>query len=282
MKTRVTVGLTLLFLCSAPHMAFANAGPYVEPFVLPAWLLILVAILAWLACRRHRKREHFRAVPRLLMGALAILAATVGSFVLLVPFIFIIAFLDDIQIPGMFIGIVFGGIALYRSGQLLLWGWQARRKEEIPPHLVAGKPWRLLFRGGLLSLLAGILTTATILISLNPPRDPFILYRRAVSETKTAVTQAITYANDKGVYPRSMKVLRDEGYANIDDKDPWGRDWVHSPVLTQGKNPVANDEVYVYSRGRQGTGTYPRPFTDLASARGSIGYSSIYGEWRGE
>ena len=43
--------------------------------------------------------------------------------------------------------------------------------------------------------------------------------------------------------------------------------------------PREGDDVYIYSKGPQGTGSYPRPFTDRASAGGSIGYSSIYGSW---
>jgi len=104
----------------------------------------------------------------------------------------------------------------------------------------------------------------------------------AASDTKLAVTQAIVYANDKGVYPTSLKVMRDSGHANLPDQDPWGIPYRLSLVLTRGKRPKEGDDVYVYSRGPEGIGTYRRPFTDRASAKGSIGYSSIYGEWRGE
>jgi hypothetical protein len=131
-----------------------------------------------------------------------------------------------------------------------------------------------------LLLLAIFLMGYSIVISLNPPLVMPI--RRTMSDAKTAVTQAIVYANDKNLWPTSLKVLRNSGYANILDKDPWGRDWVLSPVLTQGSKPSNDDDVYIYSRGPEGTGTYPRPFTDRASARGSIGYSSIYGSWGGE
>jgi type II secretory pathway pseudopilin PulG len=130
----------------------------------------------------------------------------------------------------------------------------------------------------LLVAIIGILAVLTFANLRTGPSGSF----RATSATKTAVTQAIVYANDKGVYPTSLKVMRDSGYANVRDDDPWGVPYRLSLVLTRGKTPKEGDNVYIYSKGPQGTGTYPRPFTNLASARGSIGYSSIYGAWRGE
>ena len=70
-------------------------------------------------------------------------------------------------------------------------------------------------------------------------------YSHAAGDTKTAVTQAIVYANDNGVYPTSMKVLREEGYAPVRDKDSWGNDYVLSPLLTEGRTPKEGDNVYV-------------------------------------
>ncbi len=105
---------------------------------------------------------------------------------------------------------------------------------------------------------------------------------RAASDAKTAVTQAMVYASDYGVYPTSIKVLR-EGeivYCACPYKDPWGNDWVLSPVLTDGRTPREGDNVYVYSRGPKGTGVYPQPFTSKAGEGGSVGYSSVYGSWR--
>ena len=104
---------------------------------------------------------------------------------------------------------------------------------------------------------------------------------RAATDVKTAVTQAIVYAGDKGVYPRSMRGLRDPGYANIRDKDPWGNDWVFSPVLSEGRKPMAGDHVYVFSKGPRGIGRFPKSFTSDPGEGGSIGYSSIYGSWQG-
>ncbi|MFQ5961279.1 MAG: type II secretion system protein [Candidatus Methylomirabilales bacterium] len=100
---------------------------------------------------------------------------------------------------------------------------------------------------------------------------------RAASDTKWAVTHAIVYANDKGVYPTSLKVMRDEGYANVTDTDLWGNEWVLSPVFTEGRTPREGDNIYVFSRGRKGTGVYPQPFTHDTGEDGAIGYSSVDG-----
>lgn len=101
----------------------------------------------------------------------------------------------------------------------------------------------------------------------------------ALSYTKTAVTQAIVYANDKNVYPTGLKVLRDSGYANVPDTDPWNSPYVLAPVLTSGAKPRDGDDVYIYSKGPKGTGTYRRPFTLNTGEDGSVGYSSLYGPW---
>jgi len=103
----------------------------------------------------------------------------------------------------------------------------------------------------------------------------------AASDAKTAVTRAMVYASDNGVYPTSIKVLR-EGeivYCACPYTDPWGNDYVLSPVLTQGSEPKEDDNVYVFSRGPKGTGVYPRPFTSDTGPDGSVGYSSVDGSW---
>jgi hypothetical protein len=104
---------------------------------------------------------------------------------------------------------------------------------------------------------------------------------RAASDTKTAVTQAIVYWNDKGVYPTSLKVLRESGYLNLPDNDPWGTPYVLSPLLRQGSTPKESDDIYIYSKGKLGIGRYPRPLTETTGEGGSIGYSSLYGAWSG-
>jgi hypothetical protein len=110
-------------------------------------------------------------------------------------------------------------------------------------------------------------------------------YRSASGLTKTAVVQAIAYANDKGVYPTRLRVLRDAGYASVLDIDSWGNPWVLSPVLIQGAKPKPDDHVWICSRGKKDTGLCgwsplegPPPQTE----DGSVGYSTIYGLWQGE
>ncbi len=101
---------------------------------------------------------------------------------------------------------------------------------------------------------------------------------RVAGDTKDAVTQAMVYASDHGVYPTSITVLC-EGeikYTVIPDKDPWGNDYVLSPVLIEGRTPTGGDNVYVYSRGAEGTGVYPDA---KDSGDGSVGYSSVDGSW---
>ena len=104
-------------------------------------------------------------------------------------------------------------------------------------------------------------------------------HSRAVGDAKTAVTQAIVYASDHGAYPTSITVLR-EGeivYCACPEKDPWGNDWVLSPLLTEGRKPKEGDNVYVYSRGPKGTAVYPQPFNHYTGEEGPIGYSSADG-----
>ena len=110
---------------------------------------------------------------------------------------------------------------------------------------------------------------------------PKAKYSRAASDIKTAVIQAIVYAKDTGVYPRSLKILRESGYANTLDNDPWGNAYVLSPVLTRGGKPQHDDDVYVYSKGPKGSGVYPSPFTPDTGSDGSVGYSSKHGSWSG-
>src|SRR5512135_1009215 len=68
-------------------------------------------------------------------------------------------------------------------------------------------------------------------------------YSRSASDTKTAVTQAIVYANDKNFYPSSLAILRNNGYANVLDEDPWGTTYSLAGVLTAGGMAGGNDDV---------------------------------------
>lgn len=106
-------------------------------------------------------------------------------------------------------------------------------------------------------------------------------YSRAAADTKQAATQAITYANDNNVYPTSIRLLREGGYTNVSDNDPWGIPYQLSNALLLGSPPAVNDDIYIYSKGASSAGTYPVPFASNTGDGGSVGYSSVYGTWTG-
>jgi len=106
-------------------------------------------------------------------------------------------------------------------------------------------------------------------------------YSRAASDSKTLVTQAILYGNDRGAYPTSVAAMRNDGYTNIADVDPWSAPWQLSPVLISGAPSRQLDDVYVYSKGARASGVYPVPFVPSTGDGGSVGYSSVYGSWSG-
>jgi prepilin-type N-terminal cleavage/methylation domain-containing protein len=105
-------------------------------------------------------------------------------------------------------------------------------------------------------------------------------YSRTASDTKTAVTQAIVYANDKNFYPSTLAVLRNNGYANVLDQDPWTFNYVMAGTLTAAGNPGQTDDIYIYSRGPANGGSYV-PNTPNTGPNGAVGYSSTYGSFQG-
>jgi general secretion pathway protein G len=106
-------------------------------------------------------------------------------------------------------------------------------------------------------------------------------YSRSAADSKTLVTQAIVYGNDKSTYPTSIAVLRAGGYANITDVDAWGTSYQLSPTLLSGAKTGSSDDIYLYSKGVSATGVYPVPFSSFTGDGGSVGYSSVYGSWIG-
>jgi len=109
-------------------------------------------------------------------------------------------------------------------------------------------------------------------------------YSRAASDTKTAVTQAIVYANDVNSYPGAsfMQTLRNSGYANISDNDPWGNAYQGNGPITTTSSPSQGDDLAVYSKGPAGTGTYTPPYTGASlGTNKEVGYSSVYGSFSG-
>ena len=114
-------------------------------------------------------------------------------------------------------------------------------------------------------------------------------YARAASDTKTATTQAIVYSNDKNANPGTMKALRDSGYANINDADPWGATWAYSSAFASTLTPATQGEMGVCGQGPLGANAtppcgYPTPLTGQVAeiTDGTVGYSSVYGSWQGK
>ncbi|MCK7496178.1 MAG: hypothetical protein MZW92_38525 [Comamonadaceae bacterium] len=82
---------------------------------------------------------------------------------------------------------------------------------------------------------------------------------RAASDSKTLVTQAILYGNDKGVYPTSVAVMRGAGYANMADVQDRGISRGNSrPHCCRARRPRQTDDVYMYSRGAGASGAMRR------------------------
>lgn len=111
-------------------------------------------------------------------------------------------------------------------------------------------------------------------------------YARAATDTKQAVTQAVIYVNDNGVYPGDVATLRTEGYVSIDNQDPWGVNWVASPAFRDTEAPVnTSGEVHLCSEGPTGSSAdctdqeFEAP--PQSTPAGGVGYSTTYGSWMG-
>ena len=93
----------------------------------------------------------------------------------------------------------------------------------------------------------GVLATIAIPNLLNAHRKS--RYSRAAADSRMAVAQAVVYANDKNVYPNSIKLIRDSTLVNVSDNDPWGAPYELSATLTTSAVPGGADDVYIYSKG---------------------------------
>ena len=110
-------------------------------------------------------------------------------------------------------------------------------------------------------------------------------YSRSATDTKTAVTQAIVYANDKNAYPGAtpLTTLRNSGYANISDNDPWANAYDFINPINTGNAPAQGDDIVVYSKGPNNNQNYTPPYTGAAlGANREVGYSSVYGSFQGQ
>jgi prepilin-type N-terminal cleavage/methylation domain-containing protein len=109
-------------------------------------------------------------------------------------------------------------------------------------------------------------------------------YARVASDSKTAVTQAIVYSNDKNKNPGTMKELRDSSYANIADTDPWAGAWNYSTAFANTATPAASGEMGVCSGGPSAKACPAWPLNAVPAevTDGTVGYSSVYGSWQGK
>ena len=110
-------------------------------------------------------------------------------------------------------------------------------------------------------------------------------YSRAASDTRTAVTQAMVYANDQNSYPGPtfLQALRDNGYASIPDKDPWGTLYQAPAPINTNNPPGLEDDAVVFSKGPGGGGTYNPPYTGVPLAvSAEVGFSTVYGSFSGK
>ncbi len=109
-------------------------------------------------------------------------------------------------------------------------------------------------------------------------------YARSASDSKTAVTQAIVWSNDKNNNPGNMKALRDGSYANIADNDPWNSPWLYSPAFTSTATPATQGAMEVCSQGPAKAACPAMPLTGTVAeiVDGTVGYSSVYGSWQGK
>jgi len=115
-------------------------------------------------------------------------------------------------------------------------------------------------------------------------------YARAASDTKTALTQAVIFANDQNHYPLNLDVLRNSGYTNVKVRDPWNRLYTLSTVFATQAVPSAGQEAWVCSHGPffgggcPGAGALASSIAGFPNTgiNGAVGYSAIYGSFIGE
>ncbi len=111
-------------------------------------------------------------------------------------------------------------------------------------------------------------------------------YSRASADTRTITDEMILYAGDRNAYPPSADALQGAGYGTVAGKDPWGNTYdlgvgTTSPPTGQS-TPAEGDNVWSCSRGAGSQDTCASDAnTGVASASsgGSVGYSSVHGNW---
>jgi prepilin-type N-terminal cleavage/methylation domain-containing protein len=141
----------------------------------------------------------------------------------------------------------------------------------------------------LLVSMAIIAVLAAIAIPMLQDVQRKAKYTRAVANARIAVVQSIEFAASTGAYPRSLADLRNSGYGNVPDRDPWNGEYLVSALMANGASLDAQGDVWVCSYGPIGFGNCPPPEASgrdvpgfpTTGLNGSVGYSSVYGSWSG-
>ena len=93
------------------------------------------------------------------------------------------------------------------------------------------------------------------------------------------------------VQPEKFAIRDLDGYANIANTDPWGKNWNYSGSFADTNTPANQNEMGVCSTGPAQTPTdsfcvanFNQVYTGTTqpAVDGSVGYSSIYGSWQGK
>ncbi len=112
-------------------------------------------------------------------------------------------------------------------------------------------------------------------------------YVRAAGDTKTATTQMVIYVRDRSVTPGNLATLRNGGYTNVPDRDPWNRPYKLSEGIKEMKVPSQTTDLWVCSDGAT-TGDQDCPDDEDSytgprdtGVGGSVGYSTFTGGWSG-
>lgn len=280
------LGLVLLTVEPAAANMWPGPGAAMVMFFGPLLLITLLILLSTaggaypILARLDPNRNRWWRIALRWVGALGLIIGFPASCLLA----FEEGLVGLVGICGVIgVLIVLGYLWLRRSIEMLQWAKQARSSDPAPVHLATASPRRLrvVSIAVLVVPILSIAALVSIAARMNAEELNKLKPRMAASDAKTAVTQGLVYTADTGAYPPSIRVLREKGYANLRDTDPWGNPWMLAPVLTEGRKPQPGDDVYVYSKGPCGTGTYQPGQTNTGKC-GAIGYSSIHGYFRGQ
>ncbi len=178
---------------------------------------------------------------------------------------------------GIVIGIPFGLFSLAHVAD-------ARRREKArarPPVSF----WSRVLESVLIITVAGVMAVGVARQSTLADSRTMEVSRitEALWEAEWVVEQAQQYQRLEGRNAGGIAELRRRfPEADIEVRDPWGRDWVVSPAFEDATTPPNPGDLWVCSRGPAGTGHCPPGNLGAAPslAARSIGYSARFGGWQ--